>query len=116
MDQRPDPAGALDRRIQHIGAHHHARAAAERGVIDRAVFIAREIADVHRFEPPDPGLERLAGQRIGERPGQHLGKDRQHGGEPGHRASTSFSSFPRKREFRAAWAGAVAPGPPLPRG
>ena len=53
QQQRPGPAGAGDRRIEHIGPHHHPRPAAERRIVDGAVFIAREIADVHRFEPPD---------------------------------------------------------------
>ena len=39
MDQRPDAAGAGDRRVEHVGAHHHARPAAERRVVDRAVLV-----------------------------------------------------------------------------
>ena len=36
-----------------------------------------------------PGLERLAGERIGERPRQHFREDRQHRRAPGHRRSAS---------------------------
>ena len=94
--QRPGTAGAGDRRVEHVGTHHHARPAAKRRIVNGAVFIAREIADVHRFQPPDARPQRLAGQRTGERSGQHFRKDRQDRCAPGH--ARSFSARPGGRE------------------
>ena len=48
------------------------------------MLIACKAADVHDFEPPQPCVERLAGQRKGQRPRQHLRKDRQHRRPPAH--------------------------------
>jgi len=50
----PTPAGAGDRAVEHIGAQHHARPAAERCVVDRAVLVGGEIADIDRVERPNP--------------------------------------------------------------
>jgi hypothetical protein len=39
---------------QYIGPHDHARAAAKWGIVHGTVFIARKIANVHRFQLPKP--------------------------------------------------------------
>jgi len=65
VDQRPVVAFGGRRRIdgggQHVRPHHHARAAAEGGVVHGAVFIACEVANVHRFQRPDAVFQSLAG-------------------------------------------------------
>src|SRR6185437_504879 len=43
----------IKRAIDHIGPHHHARPATERRVIDRAMTVLREIADIDRLDLPD---------------------------------------------------------------
>src|SRR5690606_14214808 len=57
-----------------IGPHNHTGTTAERGVVHGGVFIARESADVHRFERPDAPLQAPPGERMGERPREHLGE------------------------------------------
>src|SRR5439155_27307425 len=89
QEHGPAAIGPGDRRIKHIGPHHHPRPAAKQRIVDRAVFIACEIADVHRFEPPDPGLQRLAGERIGKRARQHFREDREDRRAPTHTGSSS---------------------------
>ena len=72
------------RGVDHVGAHHHAGAAAERGVVHCPVPVGGEVADVDRIERPDAARQRPAGERAGERPREHLGEQGQHGGAPGH--------------------------------
>ena len=60
--------------VDHVGAHHHAGAAAERGVVHRAVPVGGEVADVDRVERPDAGRQGPAGERAGERAREHLGE------------------------------------------
>src|SRR5215471_8574697 len=62
QNERSYAAGARDCCVEHVRPHHHSRPAAKRCVIDRAVFIARELPDVHRFEPPQPCPHPLAGE------------------------------------------------------
>src|SRR5438105_952544 len=45
---------AVERGGKHVRAKHHPRSAARRRVIDAAVLIGREIADVGRLKAPDP--------------------------------------------------------------
>ncbi len=88
----PGPGVAGDRRIDDVGPHHHAGPAAERRVVDGAVLIAREIADVHRLQPPEAFRQGLAGERMAERPREHLGEDRQHGRGPGRSHGQALSA------------------------
>ena len=81
-ESRPG-ASRRHREIDHVGTHHHAGAAAERRIIDGAVFIAREVPDVHRFQAPDAVRQRLARERAAEWPRKHLREDREHRGDPG---------------------------------
>src|SRR6185437_4838911 len=90
IDQRAASPGAGDRGIDHVGPHHHAGTAAERGVVHGAVFIARKAPDVHNFQTPNPVLQGLAGERQAERSREHLREDRQHRRQPGHRATSSL--------------------------
>ena len=66
--QQPRARIALGRRMvdrpgQHVGAHHHAGAAAGRRVVDGAVAAEAEVTDRHGGERPDVRLERLARER-----------------------------------------------------
>ena len=66
-------ARRIERRRRNVGPYHHAGAATEGGAVDRAVLIAREGADVQRFEAPQAGVERLARRPCAERPGNRAG-------------------------------------------
>ena len=76
----------IDGRCQDIGAHDHTRPPAERMIVDGAVFIARKAADVHRFQPPEAGIEAAAGERGAERARKDLGVEGQHPRPPGRGA------------------------------
>ena len=60
--------------------------AAERMIVDGAVFIARKAADVHRFQPPEAGIEAAAGERGAERARKDLGVEGEHPRAPGRGA------------------------------
>ena len=74
---------AIDGRGRDIRAHNHARAAARRRVVDRAMLVVGEIADVEGRQAPQAILKRAPGQAEAERPRKHLGKQRQHNRSPG---------------------------------
>ena len=42
----------VDRARQHVGAHHHAGAAAGRRIVDAAVLVGREVANLHGLKRP----------------------------------------------------------------
>ena len=98
----------IDRRRQHVGPQHHARAAAGRGVIDAAVTVGGGIPDVARLQLPQARCQRLARQADAERPGKHLGEQRENGGAPGHRLEVMgfHGAFSRGRET-VPWTGTV---------
>ena len=52
----------VDCRGGDVGAHHHARAASRRRVIDRAMLIGGEVANVDGAKRPFAFGERLAGE------------------------------------------------------
>ncbi len=85
-------AGRVDRGGQHIGAHHHAGAAAGGRVVDRAVRADPVLADVLRLERPDARGERLARQARAERAREHLGIESENGGAEGHACQTGVPS------------------------
>ena len=70
---RPRSRAALQRRVQHIGAQHHARPTARRGVIDIAVLADAKGAQIDRLQPPQPQVQRLAGQDWPSTPGKASG-------------------------------------------
>ena len=77
----PSRQDMIDRRGEHVRAHHHPRPAAGRSVVDRAVLVGREVADLNRVERPDPLFERAAGKADTERaretsPGRGSGRSR----------------------------------------
>src|SRR3546814_6374759 len=72
----PPFRGGGEGRIDHVGAHDHAGATPEGGVVHAAVFIAREVPDVQNVERPEPTLQGLAGQAETQRPREHLRKER----------------------------------------
>ena len=74
----------INRGPQHIGAQHHPRAAASRSVIDGAMLIDREIANLHRIQRPLTLLPRPPRERYAQRPGKHLGVEGEDGGGEGH--------------------------------
>ena len=98
----PSRRGAVDRLGQHIGAHHHARAAAGRRVVDRAVPVGREVADLHRLERPRARLQRPAGERQAERARKHFGIEREHGGAKAHRLPPASFGPRGRRPVEAA--------------
>ncbi len=83
QEKRTRRRRAGDRRVDDIGPEHHARPAAEGRVVNGAVFIARESADVHCFQAPNSLVAGLAGERKTQRPGKHFREQGQHGGGPG---------------------------------
>ena len=72
---RWSPGG--QRRIQargeHVGAHHHARAAAGRRVVDRAMAPEAMLANIERLAGPQPARERVAGEAWPSGPGNICG-------------------------------------------
>ena len=83
----------VEARCDDVGAHHHARAPACRRVVDGAMAAEPMLADVARLERPQGPRERLARQRLAERPGEHAGKEREDG-RGKHRATLSASAPP----------------------
>src|SRR5271168_4375127 len=57
---------------EHVGAHHHARPAAGRRVVDRAMAAEAMLANIPRLERPQPARQRVARERKAERAGEHL--------------------------------------------
>jgi hypothetical protein len=74
----------IHRRCQHIGAQHHAGAAARWGIIDAAVLVSGEIANLDAIERPFPLHQRAPGQAHAQRAGEHLGIEGQDSGGEGH--------------------------------
>src|SRR5712691_10625726 len=81
----------IDRPRQHVGTHHHAGSAARRRIVDRAVLVGGEIADIDRLARPDFLTERLAGEARAKRARKQLGEYRQYGRAP-HGQPLAFSS------------------------
>src|SRR5437868_3052160 len=48
---------AVERRSEHVRAKHHPRPAARRRIVDAAVLVGGEVADVARLEAPDAVLK-----------------------------------------------------------
>ncbi len=78
--------GGIDGGGQHVGAHHHAGAAAGRRIVDGAMPADAELADGYRAQRPQAGLQRPADERDAERSREHLRKQRQHRRPPGRSA------------------------------
>src|SRR5690606_7447370 len=55
-----------------VGAHHHAGAATGRRVVNRAVLVGGEVADLHRPQRPSVGFKRAARKRHAERAREHF--------------------------------------------
>ena len=91
----------LERRVearrQNVGAHHHARPAARRRVVDRAVAAEPVLADVARLERPKPARQRVAGEAEAERAGEHLGEQGEDGGGEHMAFSEATTPSPRLR-------------------
>jgi len=77
----------IDSGSRHVGAHHHAGATAGGRIVHRAVLADAVLADVAHLQRPKILLQRLADQRHTERSGEHLGKQSEDGGGPGHSTS-----------------------------
>ena len=94
---RPVRRRRVQRRRDHVGAHHHPCAAAGRGVVDGAVAVGRGVADVADLEPPEVVGERPAEQRRAEGAGEHLREQGEDAGGPGgsghcHRAFARWAA------------------------
>ena len=84
VDDTPAGIRGVDRRRQHVGPQHHAGPATGRSVIDAAMLVGGRSADIARLKLPQARRQRLARQANAERPGKHLGEERENGGAPGH--------------------------------
>src|SRR5262245_7497841 len=80
----------VERVRKDIGLHHHAGPAAGRSVVDGAMLVCRMRANVDRVERPDAGRQRLAGEALRQRSGEHLRKDGQYA-RPPHPHSSRIS-------------------------
>ena len=103
--------GGVDRRRQHVGAHHHAGAAAGRRVVDGAMAAEPMLADLPRLKRPDAARKRVAGERQAQGTWKHFGKEgedrrAEHGPVMAWRA--------RRREERRSRPGERRTEPPLP--
>src|SRR3546814_4443280 len=71
MIRRPPRSTRTDTRFPYTtlfrSLEHHARAAARGRVVDGAVLVGREIADLHRRADPGPALERAPRHAVPER-------------------------------------------------
>ena len=83
-EHRPAIGNAVERGGEHVGAKHHPGPAARRRVVDAAMLVGGEVADVRRLEPPKSLVERPPGQADAERPRKHLRVERQDGGAKRH--------------------------------
>ena len=93
----------VEARRQNVGAHHHARPAARRRVVDRAVAAEPVLADVARLERPKPARQRVAGEAEAERPGEHLGEQSE------DRWRRTFGRFRGERRARPAHPASLSP-------
>ena len=83
VEDGPVGGGGVERGGGDVGAHHHAGAAAGRGVVDRAVAVGGHVADVAEVQPPEAVLQRPADEREAERAGEHLRVEGEDAGGPG---------------------------------
>src|SRR5205823_13908677 len=81
---RPSVGDVVERRRNDVGAKHHPRPAARWRVVDGAMLVGREIADVLRLERPEALLERPPRQAGAERARKHVGVKRQDRSAEGH--------------------------------
>ena len=81
---RPAVGDAVERRGEHVGPQHHPRPAAGRRVVDAAVLVGGEVADLARVEAPQALGQRPPGQADAQRPRKHLRVKRQDGGGERH--------------------------------
>ena len=58
----------VDGAAEHVGLHHHAGAAAGRRVVDAAMLVGCEGADIDHVERPRAGRQSLAGKARAQRP------------------------------------------------
>ena len=88
--------GRIDSGREDIRAQHHAGPAAGRGVVDAAVLVGGDGADVARFQFPQAGRQRLAWEADAKRARKHVGKDGQHVDAP-HAAGQRRGRIPSRR-------------------
>ena len=74
-DQGTYTLRGLDGALHHVGAQDHARPATRGRVIDVAVLALSERAQADGLKPPEPHVQRLAGQREPERARKGLGEE-----------------------------------------
>ena len=106
----------IDRRAQHIDPQHHSRAAARRRVVDGAVLVDREVADLDGVERPLALRQGAAGEADAERAREHLRIKREHGGGEGHRRTETLPIFgPTKGAMVITTSSSLRSAPPRPR-
>jgi hypothetical protein len=73
-----------------VGTEHHTGSTAERVVVDGFMPVGRVVADVVKIDREEARILRTLEDALGERPGEHAGKERQdveldHAGTPAYR-------------------------------
>ena len=74
----------IDRTGEHVYFQHHPCPAARGRVINRAVLVARKVADLNGIERPCPLGQCTARKAVPQWPGEHVGIERKDGGGEGH--------------------------------
>ncbi len=100
--RRRSPMPRAYRAIDNFGHQHHAGAAAKRGVVHGAVFIACEIPNVHRFQRPNARSKCLSGQGMAQITREHLGKQGQYRRRPRRGCRRLAHSSSRSSSFAAS--------------
>src|SRR3546814_361149 len=94
----------VDRGGEHVGLEHHPRAAPRRRVIDSAMLVGREIADLHRRAMPSAAFERAPRHAVPQGAGKHVGIERQGDGGEAHRPNTPKTQRQNRASSKAALA------------
>ena len=74
--------GGVDGAAEHVGLHHHARAAARRRVVDGAMLVGGERPDIDDVERPRARRQRLAGEARAQGSGKNVREDGQYARPP----------------------------------
>ena len=74
----------VERGGEHVGPEHHSSTAAGGRIVDAAMFVGREVADLDRVERPNTFAQRPPRQAYPQWPREHLGIEGQNGGAKQH--------------------------------
>src|SRR3954447_11348391 len=88
---RPPVSNTVERRGNDVRTEHHPRPATRGRVVDAAVLVGREFADVLRFEAPNALLESATGETCAERSRKHVRIKGEDGRKEGHRGTAAIT-------------------------